>query len=99
MIATLYLGGLGAITSLVLATTAAENALPLAEGTGMGSIAVLLWAVKILKSERDEAFKTLQEERKRLQSSEMKCLECDYFRYNKLLDLVLQPENTDTPRE
>lgn len=83
------------MTSIILASlSGGEDRLPLIEGTGIGSIALLLWAVRMLKQERDTAIKNLEIARERIHSSEMKCLGCDYFRYNKLLSLVLEPTHT-----
>lgn len=90
----LYLGGFCSIASLFLAASLeGGERLPIAEGAGMGSVALLLWAVRILKQERDTALCNLEIARDRIHSSEMKCLGCDYFRYHRLLSLVLQ---TDT---
>lgn len=92
----LYWGGLGSVSTLFLAKTDMEHALPVAGGTGISSILLLLWAVKILREERDTAQKKLEQERLRSQSAELnaelKCLDCDYLRYGRLLALVLQPE-------
>lgn len=96
VITTLYLGGLFSIASIFLASlTGSEDRMPLIEGTGIGSIALLLWAVRMLKQERDKALSNLELARERIHSSEMKCLGCDYFRYNKLLSLVLEPSSLE----
>ena len=92
MITSLYLGGLFSIASILMSSlSGVEDRFPLIEGTGIGSIALLLWAVRMLKQERDTALKNLEVARERIHSTEMKCLGCDYFRYNKLLTLVLEP--------
>lgn len=92
----LYWGGLGSVSTLFLAKTDMEHTLPVAGGTGISSILLLLWAVKILRQERDAIQKKLEQERLRAQSAELnaelKCLDCNYFRYGRLLSLVLQPE-------
>ena len=90
----LYCGGLGSIGTLFLADSGKDTFLPVAGGTGVSSILLLLLAVKILRDERDTASRKLEEERSRAQAAEMKCLECDYYRYGRLLSLVLQPDNT-----
>lgn len=95
-LSSLYCGGLGSIGTLFLAKSDMENALPLAGGTGISSILLLLWAVKILRDERDATAKKLEAERSRAHSAEMKCLDCDYYRYGKLLSLVIQPDTSRT---
>lgn len=97
IISSLNLGGIGAACSLLLGTIAPPDSLPLAEGVGASSLIILLWAVKILKNERDMALKKLANEQVRLISAELKCLNCEYFRYNRLMHSILTPNSSETP--
>lgn len=86
-------------TFILAALSDGREGLPIAEGTGIGSVALLLWAIRILKQERDAAMRNLEIARDRFHSSEMKCLGCDYFRYHKLLSLVLQNDTNSIDNE
>ena len=94
MTSLLYVGGVGAVSTLCLASAGevASSVFPLTEGVGASAIILLLWAVKILKEERDVAVKNLALEQKKTLRAELKCLNCDYLGSHKLLLSVLSPE-------